>query len=59
MTQGKRFGLSSARKIDMWCRWKAGGSLHKIGRAFGKEDSFVGWRCVTVGLFGKHRNSTR
>jgi hypothetical protein len=44
MTQGKRFGLSAAQKSDMWCRWKAGRSLHEIGRAFGKEHSSI--RCL-------------
>src|SRR5881396_3320353 len=44
MTQGKRFGLSAAQKSDMWCRWKAGDSLHEIGRAFGKEHSSI--RCL-------------
>jgi hypothetical protein len=44
MTQGKRFGLSAVRKRDMWRRWKAGRSLHEIGRAFGKAfvDSLFG-----------------
>src|SRR5438034_4459238 len=41
MTQGKRFGLSAAQKSDMWCRWKAGDSLHKIGLSFGKEHSSI------------------
>jgi hypothetical protein len=44
MTQGKRFGLSAMQKSDMWCRWKAGQSLHEIGRAFAKEHSSI--RCV-------------
>ena len=44
MTHGKRFGLSEAQKVDMWRRWKAGDSLHKIGRAFGKEHSSI--RCL-------------
>jgi hypothetical protein len=44
MTPGKRFGLSAAQKDDMWCRWKAGQSLHEIGRAFGKEHSSI--RCL-------------
>jgi len=44
MTQGRRFGLSAAQKLDMWCRWKAGQSLHEIGRAFGKNHSSI--RCV-------------
>jgi hypothetical protein len=44
MTQGKRFGLSAVRKRDMWRRWKAGRSLHEIGRAFGTAfvDSLFG-----------------
>jgi len=33
MTEGKRFGLSALQKSDMWRRWKAGQSLHEIGRA--------------------------
>jgi len=36
MTQGKRVALSAAQKSDMWRRWKAGQSLHEIGRAFGQ-----------------------
>jgi DNA-binding NarL/FixJ family response regulator len=41
MTQGKRDRLSSEQKIDMWRRWKAGESLHEIGRAFGKDQGNV------------------
>src|SRR6202011_2874149 len=44
MTQGKRFGLSAMQKSDLWRRWKAGQSLHEIGRAFGKSHSSI--RCV-------------
>jgi IS30 family transposase len=44
MTQAKRFGLSAEQKSDMWRRWKAGESLHEIGRAFGKEHSSI--RCL-------------
>jgi hypothetical protein len=36
MIQGKRFGLSAVQKSDVWRRWKAGQTLHEIGRAFGK-----------------------
>jgi hypothetical protein len=25
------------QRIDLWRRWKAGQSLHEIGRAFGKS----------------------
>src|SRR6202790_3543094 len=36
MAEGKRNRLSAEQRIDMWRRWKAGESLHEIGRAFGK-----------------------
>jgi IS30 family transposase len=36
MAQGKRDRLSTEQRIEMWRRWKAGESLHEIGRAFGK-----------------------
>src|SRR6201987_5933307 len=36
MVQGKRDRLSTEQRIYMWRRWKAGESLHDIGRAFGK-----------------------
>ena len=36
MTQGKRDRLSTEQRAAMWRRWKAGESLHEIGRAFGK-----------------------
>src|SRR5262250_2187710 len=44
MKLGKRFGLSAEQKIDVWRRWKAGQTLHEIGRAFGKEHSSI--RCL-------------
>src|ERR1700674_5128782 len=37
MTQLRRVRLSAAQRTEMWCRWKAGQSLHEIGRAFGKD----------------------
>src|SRR3984885_8446494 len=37
MAQGKRERLSTEQRIDMWHRWKAGESLHEIGRAFGRD----------------------
>src|ERR1700692_3829107 len=33
----RRVRLSANQRIDMWSRWKAGQSLHEIGRAFGKD----------------------
>jgi len=44
MQQGRRFGLSAEQKCDVWRRWKAGQTLHEIGRAFGKEHSSI--RCL-------------
>ena len=44
MRAGKRFGLSAVQKSDVWRRWKAGQTLHEIGRAFGKEHSSI--RCL-------------
>ena len=36
MTEGKRSRLSPTQKTDIWKRWKAGGTLHEIGRALGR-----------------------
>jgi IS30 family transposase len=36
MMQRKRTRLALAEKSDIWRRWKAGQSLHEIGRAFGR-----------------------
>jgi hypothetical protein len=41
MTQGRRYGLSAEQRIDVWRRWKAGESLHEIGRAFGKDHGSI------------------
>ena len=32
----RRLGLSAIDKRDVWSRWKAGQTLHEIGRAYGK-----------------------
>ena len=37
MTQVRRVKLSANQRTDMWSCWKAGQSLHEIGRAFGKD----------------------
>src|SRR6202035_65011 len=37
MTLRRRVKLSANQRVDMWSRWKAGQSLHEIGRAFGKD----------------------
>ena len=41
MRQGRRYGLSAAQRTDIWRRWKAGESLHEIGRAFGKDHGSI------------------
>jgi len=37
MTQERRVRLSAMQRTDLWSRWKAGQSLHQIGRVFGKS----------------------
>src|SRR6202049_4289095 len=37
MTLRRRVKLSANQRVDMWNRWKAGQSLHEIGRVFGKD----------------------
>jgi hypothetical protein len=46
MKQGRRFGLSAEQKLDVWRRWKAGQTLHEIGRAFDKPHSSI--RCLLL-----------
>src|SRR5580692_8917414 len=41
MRRGMRSGLSAIEKRDVWSRWKAGQSLHQIGRAFDKPHSCI------------------
>jgi hypothetical protein len=41
MRLGRRYGLSSTQKIEIWRRWKAGESLHDIGRVFGKDHGSI------------------
>src|ERR1700730_18262223 len=37
MMHARRWKLSAAQRSDMWNRWKAGQSLHAIGRGLGKD----------------------
>jgi hypothetical protein len=46
MSEGKRSRLSLAQRSEIWRRWKAGQSLHEIGRAFGKPHSCI--RCLLL-----------
>jgi IS30 family transposase len=41
MIERKRRGLSAGQKAELWKRWKAGQSLHEIGRALGKDHVVV------------------
>ena len=46
MSERKQSRLSPAQRTDVWSRWKAGESLHEIGRACGKPHSCI--RCVLL-----------
>ena len=37
MMRARRWKLSAPQRAEMWKRWKAGQSLHAIGRALGKD----------------------
>jgi IS30 family transposase len=41
MIRRKRSRLSAAQKTEIWKRWKAGQSLHEIGRAFDKPHTTI------------------
>ena len=41
MTHSRRGRLSAEQKADLWSRWKAGQSLHGIGRSLGKDHVVV------------------
>src|SRR6195952_5912870 len=41
MTEGRRVRLSAEQRTEIWRRWKAGESLHEIGRAFGKDHGSI------------------
>src|SRR6202043_448591 len=41
MTRRKRSRLSAPQKTEIWKRWKAGQSLHEIGRAFDKPHTTI------------------
>src|SRR6266478_3049716 len=41
MRQGKYVELSVAQRTEVWRRWKAGESLHRIGRAFDRPHTSI------------------
>src|ERR1700729_823635 len=60
MTQGKRVALSAAQRTELWSRWKAGQSLHTIGRAFGKpHNSLHGFLSQHGGIVPPVRRRSR
>jgi hypothetical protein len=64
MAQGKRNRLSMEQRIDMWRRWKAGESLHEIGRAFDKAHNSIRFLLKQRAgsfllLVGAHRGRSR
>ena len=46
MTLGKRSRFSPNQRTGIWSRWKAGQSLHEIGRAYGKPHNSI--RCLLL-----------
>src|ERR1700741_268949 len=41
MIERKRRPLSATQRVEVWRRWRAGESLHAIGRAVGKDHVVV------------------
>src|ERR1700745_1166555 len=41
MIPKKRIRLSAMQRVEVWRRWKAGESLHAIGRALGKNNVVI------------------
>ncbi len=41
MTPGRPARLSATQKSEIWRRWKAGQSLHEIGRVFGRDHGAI------------------
>jgi IS30 family transposase len=41
VTQGRYVQLSEAQRTEVWRRWKAGESLHRIGRAFDRPHTSI------------------
>ena len=50
MTQGQRVALSAAQRTELWSRWKAGESLHRIGRALDRPHTSI--HCLLSHLGG-------
>jgi hypothetical protein len=59
MRLGQRFGLSAIEKREVWSRWKAGQSLHEIGRAFDKPHCCIRGRRQRGKIPGAPETRTR
>ncbi len=57
MGQGKWSRATPTQRADIWNRWKAGQTLHEIGRAFGKPHSSI--RCLLLPRGGIPRAARR
>ena len=53
MRPGQRFGFSAIEKREVWSRWKAGQSLHEIGRALTSHVA------VSLGVVASRRHPSR
>jgi hypothetical protein len=53
MGQRKWWKLSAKRRSNLWKRWKAGESLHAMGRALGREHHVINF------LLARHGESVR
>jgi len=53
-----RLGLSAIDKREIWSRWKAGETLHEIGRAYGNRTRISKRTKVSTVLLGpaEHRS---
>jgi IS30 family transposase len=52
-------GLSSAQRVDMWCRWRAGYPIAQIARAFGRDHGSIGSLLARRGGIAPHVRSRR
>ena len=57
MRLGRRFGLSAKQKLEVWRRWKAGQTLHEIGRAFGKDHNSIRGEGLGVDMYPSNSRS--
>ena len=60
MSQGNGLGSLRSQKSEIWKRWKAGQSLHEIGRAFDKPHTSIRrFCCLAEGFAPAARRRSR